>query len=137
LLAIDYRGRDTLLSLIFIIGALMILDYLKSRDWKTDQNKLAVGLLIILVIGYCAYQEYRVRREIREHNAKIDSKFREIKQDFKFLKQHVKAFEGSRWAETVPNVQDMTMILGNDLEEFDKILKQTPNAVRHLDNDEE
>ena len=110
--------------------------YFEKEEQKKRLAKWAIAIMLLLIVGFFEYNEYRRREEILEHNTKVYNKFLEIKKDFKFLKQHVKAFESSRWNEVVPNVQDMTQVLGHDMEEFDRLLQNDPISGTRKKEDE-
>ena len=110
--------------------------YFSKEEQKNRLAKWAIAIAGLLLIGYCEYNQYKEREAILEQNTKVYNKFLVIKKDYKFLKVHVKAFESSRWNEVVPNVQDMTQVLGHDMEEFDHLMQQTPIYGEHKKDDE-
>ena len=114
----------------------MFYDYFKNLEWKESRTQLVITIGAILIAGYFIYSDYKEKEEIREHNAVVYKKFQEIRKDYKLLKVHVKEFESSRWKEAVPDVQDMTQILGKDLHDFNGILKQTPLKDYNADNED-
>jgi len=104
--------------------------YFEKEEQKKRLKKWAIAIAGLLVFVYWQYSEYKERNAVLEYNAKVNKQFLEIKKDFKFLKEHVKSFESSRWEEAVSNVQDMTQVLGEDIKEFDRILQQSPLSDR-------
>lgn len=104
----------------------MAQESLDQRERKERMAKLALAAVVLLLFGYCKYEDHKEIENIRAHNARLFTKFKEIKKDYKFLKLHVKEFESTNWQRAVPDVKDMTQILGKDLQEFDNLLQQNP-----------
>jgi hypothetical protein len=110
--------------------------YLDKEERKKKLVKWAVAAGLLLLLGFYQYNEYKEKEALLEYNTKVYKQFLEVKKDFKFLKKHVRAFESSRWNEVVPNVQDMTQVLSDDLEKFDRVLQQAPISIPRENSDD-